>query len=101
MKRRTFLLASATLFVPVPACPAPFVQKFCLEGAATITFLRPLGPAVLRFVQDTSPAKTVTWPTGLGRLPALSTLVGEPEFFRLKLHGGDDPATARIEVIRD
>ncbi len=66
MNRRSFLLSAATLFVPVPARPAPFVYVVNLTANKTITFAPPPGvPIVLKLLQGGNTAKTVTWPAGL------------------------------------
>ncbi len=72
MKRRSLLLSAATLFVPVPARPAPFVQVIRLTaGMNNITFTAPSAGTALNllamFLQpgDKTAAKPVTWPPGI------------------------------------
>lgn len=66
MKRRSFILSAATLFVQVSARPAPFVYVVNLTASKTITFAPPPAvPIVLRLLQDGGTAKTVTWPAGM------------------------------------
>lgn len=70
MKRRSFILSAVTLFVPVPARPAPYVYRFRLTASETINFAPPPGvPIVLELLQGGNTAKTVTWPAGLRWLP--------------------------------